>query len=103
MAIGVMPLTSCDKENEPQNEPEQEDQHDPTSDSDQVKVTGYDALSWLQGALVVVNEQGEVVRRVYGKPLDASQPDVISVLLLAISLPRSSSSTGWHPPRRLPG
>ena len=79
MAIGVMPLTSCDKENEPQNEPEQEDQHDPTSDSDQVKVTGYDALSWLQGALVVVDEQGEVVRRVYGKPLDASQPDVISV------------------------
>ena len=79
MAIGVMPLTSCDKENEPQNEPEQEDQHDPTSDSDQVKVTGYDALSWLQGALVLVNEQGDVVRRVYGKPLDASQPDVLSV------------------------
>ena len=77
MAIAVMPLASCDKDDEPK--PNEEQKHDPTSDEDQIEVTGYDALAWLQGSLVVVDENGEVARRVYGKPLDASQPDVISV------------------------
>ena len=75
MAIAVMPLTSCDKENDPQPE---EEQHDPKSDSDLTEVTAYNSLSWLQGALVVVNEKGEIIRRVYGEPLDESQPDVLS-------------------------
>ena len=80
MAVAVLPLTSCEKEEEPQPEdPAVDEQHDPTSDADQVKVTAYDGLSWLQGSLVVVNEKGEMVRRVYGKALDESQPDVISV------------------------
>ena len=77
MAIVAMPLTSCDKDDEPL--PNDERQHDPTSDDDQVAITAYDALEWLQGCLVLVDENGEIVRRVYGKPLDASQPTVISV------------------------
>ena len=73
MAVAAMPLTSCEKD------PQKEDgQHDPKSDSDLTEVTAYNSLSWLQGALVVVNEKGEVVRRVYGEPLDESQPDVLS-------------------------
>ena len=74
MAVAAMPLTSCEKD--PQKE--EEGQHDPKSDSDLTEVTAYNSLSWLQGALVVVNEKGEVVRRVYGEPLDESQPDVLS-------------------------
>ncbi len=74
MAVVAMPLTSCEKD--PQKE--EEGQHDPKSDSDLTEVTAYNSLSWLQGALVVVNEKGEVVRRVYGEPLDESQPDVLS-------------------------
>jgi len=77
MAIVAMPLISCDKDDEPK--PNDERQHDPTSDDDQVAITAYDALEWLQGCLVLVDKNGEIVRRVYGKPLDASQPTVISV------------------------
>ena len=79
MAIVVLPLTSCEKNEEPQKESVVEGQHDPKSDDDQVAVAAYNSLSWLQGSIVVVNNSGEVIRRVYGKPLDASQPDVISV------------------------
>ena len=77
MAIAVMSLTSCDNENDPQPQPEEE-QHDPKSDSDLTEITAYNSLSWLQGSLVVVDENGEVIRRVYGEPLDESQPDVLS-------------------------
>ena len=76
MAIAVVSLTSCEKdENLLPEKPkveggEQQDQRD---------VTAFDALEWLQGSLVVVGTDGEVLRRVYGKPLDESQPTVISV------------------------
>ncbi len=73
MAVAAMPLTSCEKD--PQKEA---DKHDPNSDADQTEITAYDALNWLQGSIVVVDNNGEVVRRVYGEPLDESQPDVIS-------------------------
>ena len=74
MAVAAMPLTSCEKE------PQKEDgQHDPESDADQKEIVAYDALSYLQGSLVVVNKEGELIRRVYGKALDASYPTVISV------------------------
>ena len=80
MAIAVMPLTSCDKDDESMNDkPKVEDPHKPTSDADQVPVKAFDALEYLQGSLVVVDANNEVVRRVYGKPLDESQPTVISV------------------------
>ena len=71
MALAVMPLTSCDNDDEPKVEERVEELRLP--------VTTYDALSWLQGCLVVVDENGDVFRRVYGKALDESQPDVISV------------------------
>ena len=77
MSVIAMPLTSCDKDDEPK--PGENEQYDPTSDTDRIAITGYNALEWLQGCLVVVNDNGEVVRRVYGKPLDESQPTVISV------------------------
>lgn len=73
MAVAAMPLTSCEKD--PQKEA---DKHDPNSDADQTEITAYDALNWLQGSIVVVNNNGDVVRRVYGEALDESQPDVIS-------------------------
>lgn len=75
IALAVMPLTSCDKD--PQEDIDE--QHDPESDSDQIQITAYDALSWLQGNIVVVDGNGEIIRRICGKPLDVSQPDIISV------------------------
>ena len=75
MALAVMPLTSCNKD--PQEDIDE--QHDPESDSDQIQITAYDALSWLQGNIVVVDGNGEIIRRICGKPLDVSQPDIISV------------------------
>ena len=78
MAITVMPLTSCSNDDD-EPKPNEKEQHNPESDDDQVAVTAYDALSWLQGSLVMVDENGEIIRRVYGKPLDESQPTVISV------------------------
>lgn len=77
MAIAALPLTSCEKA----TQKEEATKHNAGSDSDQIENPGYDGLSWLQGGLVVVDEYGEVYRRVYGKPLDESQPDVISVLV----------------------
>ena len=79
MAITVMPLTSCsndDDEVKPENEYQKpgEDYVEETR-----PVTAYDALSWLQRNLVIVDDNNNVIRRVYGKPLDASQPTVISV------------------------
>ena len=73
MAVVAMPLTSCEKD------PQKEDgQHDPKSDSDLTEITAYNSLTWMQGSLVVVNKNGEIVRRIYGEPLDESQPDVLS-------------------------
>ena len=75
-AVAAMPLTSCQKDEGPQKE--EQGQHDPASDADQTPITAFDALSWLQGSLVVADDNGEVIRRVYGEPLDESQPDVLS-------------------------
>ena len=75
MVMAVAPLTSCEKNNEGPDE----EQHDPASDEDQRAFSGYDALEWLQGSLVIVNADNEVVRRIIGKPLDESKPTVISV------------------------
>ena len=76
MAI-VAPLTSCSNDDD---EPKPVvGQHDPTSDDDQKAIEAYDALEWLQGSLVLVDKNGEVVRRVCGKNLDESQPTVISI------------------------
>ena len=69
MAVAAMPLTSCEKE--AQDEEQVEDLRIP--------VTTYDALSWLQGNLVVVNENNEIIKRILGEALDESQPDVISI------------------------
>ena len=75
MAIVAMPLTSCNDDEEFTTE---EKKHDPYSDEDKTAVTAYNSLSWLQGSIVVVDKNEEVVRRVYGKPLDESEPAVIS-------------------------
>ena len=76
MAIVAMPLTSCDGD-EPQTG--EESKHDPVADDDQMAFAGYSSLEWLQGNLVIVGENNEVLRRVYGKPLDESMPTVVSV------------------------
>ena len=79
LACVAMPLTSCDNDEPSVDHDPNEDQHDPTSDDDQIALPGYDALEFLQSSIVVVDQNGEEVRRVYGKPLDASQPTVVSV------------------------
>ena len=81
MAIVAMPLTSCDKDDEPVIDNGEEEYQKPGEDyvEETKSVTTYDGLSWLQRNLVVVDADGEVLRRVYGKPLDPSQPTVISV------------------------
>ena len=72
--LAVLAISACDKENA-----QEQSQHDPASDEDQVEVVAYDGLEWLQNSIVIVDEKGEVVRRIYGKALDPSTPDVISV------------------------
>ena len=76
MAVVVMLLTSCDKEDIPQ--PEEILKHDPESDADQSTVEAYDALEWLQGCIVLVDNKNEIIRRINGKPLDESRPTIIS-------------------------
>lgn len=76
MAVVVLPLTSCDKDDELVIENGGEGLN---PDDYRIKITGYDALEYLQENIAVVNEEGEVLRRIYGKPLDPSQPTVISV------------------------
>lgn len=94
MAVVAMPLTSCEKSNAPQQEQEK---HDPTSDADQTEITGIDGLDYLQGCLLVVDEDGDVFRRVIGKPLDESQPDVISVPVVDYSA-AENVFRGWVAP-----
>ena len=81
MAIVAIPLTSCDKDDEPVIDNGEEEYQKPGPDYQEEtrQVTAYDGLSWLQSNLVEVGDNNNVIRRVYGKPLDASQPTVISV------------------------
>ena len=81
MAIVAMPLTSCDKDDEPVVDNGEEGYQKPGPDyKEETKpVTAYDGLSWLQSNLVEVDDNNNVISRVYGKPLDPSQPTVISV------------------------
>ena len=69
MAVAVMPLTSCEKESQDEEQVEEI----------RLPITTYDALSWLQDNLVVVNENNEIIKRILGEALDESQPDVISI------------------------
>ena len=81
MAIVAMPLTSCDKDDEPVIDNGEEGYQKPGPDYQEETrpVTAYDGLSWLQSNLVEVDDNNNVISRVYGKPLDPSQPTVISV------------------------
>ena len=72
--VAMLGFTACEKD--PMEE--EKSQHDPKSDSDLTEITAYNSLTWMQGSLVVVNKNGEIVRRIYGEPLDESQPDVLS-------------------------
>lgn len=74
MAVVAMPFTSCDKD--PQDIIKE---YDPLSDEDQVPFDEYDGLDWLQGCLVSVDENNNIIRRIEGKPLDESQPTVLSI------------------------
>ena len=81
MVVTVIPLTSCDKDDEPVIDNGEEEYQKPGPDYQEETrpVTAYDGLSWLQSNLVEVDDNNNVIRRVYGKPLDPSQPTVISV------------------------
>ena len=76
LAVVAMPLTSCEKD--PQK-PREEKSHDPQSDEDQVEITGYDGLEYLQNSIVVLDENGKPARRVYGEMLDPSDTTILSV------------------------
>ena len=72
-AVVAMPLTSCEKGQKPHN------QHDPSSDTDQIEITSYDALEWFQNSIVVLDENGKPARRIYGEILDPSDTTTLSV------------------------
>lgn len=99
MAITVIPLTSCDKDDEPVIDNGEEEYQKPGPDYQEETrpVTAYDGLSWLQSNLVEVDDNNNVIRRVYGKPLDPSQPTVISVPVIR---PRLLLRASWDRRRR---
>ena len=101
MAIMAMPLTSCSNDDDEVKPNEEERKHDPTSDEDQVAFGAFDALEWLQGGLVVVDEKGEMVRRVYGKPLDRSDTTVIYVPVKDLA-DAEDTFLGWVAPGKNP-
>lgn len=72
--LSALTISGCEKDNH-----QEQSQHDPVSDDDQTALVEYDGLAFLQSALVVIDENGDIIRRIQGKPLDESQPDVISV------------------------
>ena len=99
MAIVTMPMTSCSNDDD---EPKPEvGQHDPSSDADQTPVTSYDGLALLQGSLVLVDENGEVVRRVNGKPLDRSDSTVIYIPVEDLA-DAEDTFLGWVAPGKNP-
>ena len=57
MAFVAMPLTSCEKGKGPQKE--EPGQHDPSSDADQIEITGYNGLEGFQNSIVVLDENGK--------------------------------------------
>ena len=64
MAIVAMSLTSCEK-NTPKGDGQKKGPNDGEND---IEVTTHNSLSWLQGCIVSVDENGEIFRRIYGKP-----------------------------------
>ena len=72
----VMPFTACDDDNDTTSET---GQHDPASDEDQTEITAYDALEWLQSSIVAVDQDGSVIRRIYGEMLDPSDTTILSI------------------------
>ena len=96
MAIIAMPFTACSNDDD-EFKAEEENLHNPESDEDQTEVLAYDALEWLQGCLAVVDENGEVVRRIYGTPLDASLPTVLSVAVSDLAM-AEKTFLGWVAP-----
>ncbi len=93
--VAVPSLTSCDEEDVPQ--PAEILKHDPESDADQSAVEAYDALEWLQGCLVLVDNKDEVIRRINGKPLDESQPTIISLPVSDLAA-AEKTFLGWVAP-----
>ena len=75
MAFVAMPLTSCEKG----QKGEEQGQHDPSSDEDQIEITGYDGLEWFQNSIVVVDKKGKPERRIVGEMLDPSDTTILSV------------------------
>ena len=75
MAFVAMPLTSCEKG----QKGEEQGQHDPSSDEDQIEITGYDGREWFQNSIVVVDKKGKPERRIVGEMLDPSDTTILSV------------------------
>ena len=75
MAISsVLAFSACDKAAQ-----DGQGEHDPTSDEDITRLVAYNGLEYLQGGIAVVNKKEEVIRRIYGKPLDSSDTSIISI------------------------
>ena len=68
---------SCEKN--PESNDDEIGKHDPTSDADQIEVTGYNGLEWFQNSIVVLDESGKPIRRVNGEMLDPSDTTILSV------------------------
>ena len=90
-ALAAVAFSACEKENK------EVQQHDPVADDDQTEITEYDGLEWLQGCLVVVDENNVIVRRVFGEPLDSSKPAVLSVPAHDLEM-AENTFLGWVAP-----
>jgi hypothetical protein len=78
MAVMVsFAFISCEKN--PESNDDEIGKHDPTSDADQIEVTGYNGLEWFQNSIVVLDESGKPIRRVNGEMLDPSDTTILSV------------------------
>ena len=75
---------SCEKNQESKDD--EIGQHDPASDADQIEITGYNGLEWFQNSIVVIDENGKPVRRVYGEMLDPSDTTILSVCVSDLNM-----------------
>ena len=88
---------SCEKNQESKDD--EIGQHDPASDADQIEITGYNGLEWFQNSIVVLDENGKPVRRVYGEMLDPSDTTILSVCVSDLKMAEDFFRT-WVAPEK---
>ena len=85
LLFSISTIISCDNDEPISNEKDMS-KHDAESDEDQIEITGYNSLEWFQNSIVVVDQNGNAERRIYGEILDPSNPTVLSVQVNDIAM-----------------